>query len=192
MQPLSKNEILRGFNRGDEKARNAVYDHYHDAILVLVKRMTNNSSYAEDLVNDVFRAFFEKSRNFDELSDLRNWLFQTGKNICINYSKKQQREQEKHDGFKQLSKYTDEDFYADIAYSETRALIFKSIEALPDKLKIVFRLRFFEDLSNDVVAERLNIAEKTVYNRYSEARQKLKWDLEKIQRFTIYLLNLLL
>jgi RNA polymerase sigma-70 factor (ECF subfamily) len=192
MQLLSKTEMLRGFNRGKEKPGNSVYEHYHDALLIMTKRITRDSPDAEDLVNDTFAAFYTGNRQFDEISDLRNFLFKTGKNLCINYLERQKLGQKKYAELQKRLPYTDEDFYADISYSETRALIFKSVEALPDKLKTVFRLRYFEDLPNEVVAERLNIAEQTVSNRYSEARQKLKWDLEQIKRFTIYLLNLFL
>ena len=192
MQPLSKNQILRGFNRGEERARNSVYDLYQNALLVLTRRITGDYSNAEDLVNDTFEALYESNRQFSEISKLRDFLFQTARNICSNDLKKKERDQKKYEGFQERLSYTDEDFYADISYSETRALIFKRIEALPDKLKIVFRLRYFEDLSNDAVAEELGIAVKTAYNRYSEARQQLKWDLEQIKRFTLYLLNLLL
>jgi len=192
MQPLSNNEMLRGFNRGEEKARNAVYNHYHDALLAMIRRMTNNSSSAKDLVNDTFEVFYQESRTFDNLSDMRDFLFQTARNLCINHFKKQASDQKKHEGLEASRAYADEDFYADIHYSDTRDLLFKSIEALPDKLKTVFRLRFFEDLPNEAIAEQLNIAIKTAYNRYFDARKQLKWDLERIQRFTIYLLNLFL
>ncbi len=64
MQPLSNNEILRGFNRGEEKARNAVYDRYHDALLIMTRKMTSDSFSAEDLVNDTFEVFYEIQQNF--------------------------------------------------------------------------------------------------------------------------------
>src|SRR5450432_2105482 len=192
MQPLSNKEILRGFNRNEDKARNAVYDRYHDALLVMFRKMTSNSSSAEDLVNDTFAVLYEGNRQFNDLSQMRDFLFQTGRNICVNHLKKQERDQKKHAEWLERRAYTDEDFYADISYSETRALVFKCIEALPDKLKVVFRLRYFGDLSNDVVAEQLKIAGHTVSNRYSDARRQLKWDLEQIKRFTLYLLNLFL
>jgi RNA polymerase sigma-70 factor (ECF subfamily) len=154
--------------------------------------MTGNSSSAEDLVNDTFEVLYEGNRNFDDLSQMRDFLFQTARNICVNHLKKEESDQRKHEEWQKRRAYTDEDFYADIHYSDARALLFKSVEALPDKLKTVFRLRYFEDLSNEGVAEQLDIAEQTAYNRYHEARQQLRWDLEQIKRFTIYLLNLFL
>jgi RNA polymerase sigma factor (sigma-70 family) len=192
MQPLSDNQILRGFNRGEERARNAVYKKYKEKLLGITRRRTNNSSNAEDLINDTFEALYKSNRQFNEISDLRDFLYQTANNICINDLKKKERDQKKYAALEERLSYPDEDFYADITYSETRALIFKSIDALPEKLKTVFRLRYFGGLSNDAVAEELHIAVKTAYNRYSEARRKLKWDLEQMKRFTLYLLNLLL
>jgi len=190
MQPLTKNEILRGFNRGEERARSAVYDRYHDVLLIMTRKMTGDSSSAEDLVNDTFKVLYEGNRRFDELSELRDFLFRTGSNICINHLKKQELTQKKYAEFGERRPYTEEDFYADISYSETRALVFKCIQALPAKLRLVFEMRYFDQLSNDDVAEELNIAVKTAYNRYSDARRQLKWDLEQIKRFTLYLLNL--
>src|SRR5450432_1084749 len=170
MQPLSKIEMLRGFNQGKEKARNAVYHHYHDALLIMSRRITRDSSDAEDLVNDTFGVFFECKRSFDEIRDLRNFLFQTCRNICINYLERQKLGQKKYAELQERHSYPDEDFYADISYSETRALVYERIGTLPKKLQIVFRLRYFDDLSNDEVAAVLDIAVKTAYNRYSDAR----------------------
>ena len=116
MQPLSNNELLRGFNRGEEKARNAVYGRYHDALMVMIKKMTGDP-FPEDLVNDTFEVFFEKSRTFEDLSLMRDFLFQTARNICINHLKKQEADQKKHAAFEALSPYADGDFYADISYS---------------------------------------------------------------------------
>jgi RNA polymerase sigma factor (sigma-70 family) len=192
MQPLSKNETLRGFNRGEERARNFVYELYHDALLVVSRRITGDSSDAEDLVNDAFEVLYEPNRHFNEISDLRDFLFQTARNICFNYLKRQQLTQKKYAELQERLPYTDEEFDADICYSETEALIFKSIESLPDKLKIVFRLRYFANLSNDAVAVQLNIAVKTAYNRYYDAKRQLKWELDQVKRFTLYLLNLFL
>jgi RNA polymerase sigma factor (sigma-70 family) len=192
MQPLSKDEILRGYNRGEEKARGAVYTLYHDALLITVSRMTGDSSGAEDLVNDTFVEFYKEPRNFNEISDLRNFLFETAKNLCINTMIKRKKDEQKQEALEQRFQYSEEKFDADIAYAETRSLIFHCVERLPDKLRPVFRLRFFSDLTNEEVALKLKIAAKTVGNRYTEARQQLKWDLEKVQKFTIYLLNLLL
>ena len=128
MQPLSKNKLLGGFNRGEEKARNAVYGRYHDALMVMIKKMTGDP-FPEDLVNDTFEVFFEKSRTFEDLSLMRDFLFQTARNICINHLKKQEADQKKHAAFEALNPYTDGDFYADISYSDTRDLLIKSIEA---------------------------------------------------------------
>ncbi len=192
MQPLSNNEILRGFNRGEEKARNAVYNHYHDALLAMMRKMTSNSSSAEDLVNDTFEVFYQSNKTFDNLSDMRDLLFQIARKKSINYLKKQESDQKKHAEFEARRPYQDVDFYADINFSDLMALLFKSVNALPEKLKIVFRLRHFQDLSTEVVAEQLNISGKTVANRYSEAKQKLRWDLKRNQGFTFYLLNLFL
>lgn len=189
MQPI---EILRGFNRGDEKARNAVYDRYHDALLVSINKKMNGSSGAEDLVSDTFVAFYKSDKTFDDLSQMRNLLFKTAKNLYINYLKKQEADQRKYEEYEARHPNQDEDFYADINFSETMALLFKCIDNLPNDLKIVFRLRHFQNLSNDVVAEQLNIAGQTVANRFYKAKQKLRWEMEKIQRFTIYLLNLFL
>jgi RNA polymerase sigma factor (sigma-70 family) len=192
MQPLSNNELLRRFNRGKENARNAVYDRYHDALLIMTTKMTSDPFSGEDLVNDTFEVFYKESRTFDNLSDMRDLLFQIARKKSINYLKKQESDQKKHAEFEARHQYQDEDFYADINFSDTMALLFKSVEALPEKLKIVFRLRHFQDLSTEVVAEQLNISGKTVANRYSEAKQKLRWDLKRNQGFTIYLLNLFL
>ncbi len=192
MQPLSKEQILRGFNRGEDRARGSVHDLYHDSLLVMVRKITRDAYNAEDLVSEAFIVLLKFDRSFDQITDLRNFLFNTARNLCKKDFRKQEKSQKKHEELHEVFPYEDEDLDNVIIYSETRSLLYKSIEKLPESLKTVFRLRYFEDMSNEAVAKLLNIAAKTVYNRYYEARQKLKWDLEQAKRFTLYLLNFFL
>ena len=192
MQPLSRPQLLRGFNRGEEKARGSIFEQYHDRLLNIARRLTGNSPDAEDLVNDAFEALYGHAGPFNQLKELRDFLFNSARNICINYLKRQEIIKKKHAELEEWLPFTDDDFYRAIDYSETRALIDQCIENLPEKIQTVFKLRYFEHWSNGLVANRLKLPEKTVSNRYTEARKKLKWDLEQIRRFTIYLLNFFL
>jgi RNA polymerase sigma factor (sigma-70 family) len=192
MQPLLRSQLLRGFNRGEEKARGSIFEEYHDRLLTLARRLTSNSPDSEDLVNDAFEILYGRSQPFKELSELRDFLFHSARNVCIDHRRRQEIVKKKYAELEEWVPFTDGDFYRAIDYSETRALIDKCIENLPTNIQTVFKLRYFENWSSGMIANQLHIPEKTVSNRYTEARKKLRWDLEQIRRFTIYLLNFFL
>ena len=58
--------------------------------------------------------------------------------------------------------------------AETRALIEKSIDALPDVFRTVFVLRALEEMSGEEVAACLDIPEATVRSRFFRARSMLR------------------
>jgi RNA polymerase sigma-70 factor (ECF subfamily) len=58
--------------------------------------------------------------------------------------------------------------------AETRALLEKSIDALPDQFRTVFVLRALEEMSGEEVAACLDIPEATVRSRFFRARALLR------------------
>ncbi len=61
--------------------------------------------------------------------------------------------------------------------AESRAYLDKSIDTLPETLKVVFLLRDIEGLATQEVAEVLNISETAVKTRLSRARLRLREEL---------------
>ena len=110
-----------------------------------------------------------------KINDFEKWLYA----ICVNrfkdlYRKKLRSPQEiqfdtnEHkDAF--MASIADSDTYDETDYSE----LYKAIEQLPEKLRIVISLRYFSDMSCNEVSEVLGVSVTAVTTRLSRAVKQL-------------------
>lgn len=70
--------------------------------------------------------------------------------------------------------------------SEQARLIAKALEALPDELREVVRLRLFEDLLIDEIAGRLGIGESAVRHRFRRGAELYRSQLRELLRSTTF------
>jgi len=61
-----------------------------------------------------------------------------------------------------------------ISFNELERNLMDSIDLLPERSQLVFRLRFENDYSQKQIAEELNISEKTVEAHISKARKYIR------------------
>ncbi len=130
---------------------------------------------AEDVAQD---AFAKAYRNFRQLRDrdrFRAWLVRMTWRLAINYRRGEQRRAAREDAQAADSSAREHGNEAD---SRDRvAEIWRAIDALPDKLRVVIVLANIEGHDLRDVAALLDIPEGTVKSRLFEARRQLKEQL---------------
>ena len=143
--------------------------------------------WAEDVVQDVFLSVW-KRRFFlrQDSAALQVYLLRSVYNRCMNYLQRRRRRQscaEELGEFLEIAeRFYDPDrnpvikslFDRDLHHSLDR-----SIEALPDKCREVFRLSYLEGYSHKEIAERLGISVRTVDSHIYSALKSLRTALEK-------------
>ena len=65
----------------------------------------------------------------------------------------------------------------DIVESESRDELHSTVDSLPDKIRTVIRLHYFEGLSIAEIADRMRISEGTVKSQLHDGRKKLRKEL---------------
>ena len=75
---------------------------------------------------------------------------------------------------------------AKILYDEFLEAFDQLIESLPLQQRIIFRIRFEDDLSSKEIAERLQISPKTVRNQLGKALNKLRTSLMLFYAVMLY------
>jgi RNA polymerase sigma-70 factor (ECF subfamily) len=180
MQHLSPQQIIGGFKRKEEKAFTWIYHTYYNRVLNDILYLTNDSSDAEDLTADVFTKLLQYNGPLETINKISFFIFQTTKNICLNYTRHQNivasKATEIEDYFNKINKQEQQ---SEESNSYFENLVYNAIENLPAKTRKIFKLHYFDELTNAEIANRVKLSEKTVANLKNRAKIFLQIEIQK-------------
>jgi RNA polymerase sigma factor (sigma-70 family) len=90
MQPLTKQQIVGGFNRPEPRAVSWIFDEYQPGVFTIVRRLTGISPDTDDLVAEVFTRLMENPGRFPNLARIKYFLLLTARNTCLNHIKRRE------------------------------------------------------------------------------------------------------
>jgi RNA polymerase sigma-70 factor, ECF subfamily len=177
--------LVRDFQGGDLKAYDRIVDIYEKKIYGLSFNLTRNQMDAQDVTQEVLLTLFRKTHTFKGKSAFSSWVYR----ITLNASYMKLRSKKKEPnvsidelmpsfngaGFQQ-EKIQDwsENTESLLFTNETRDVISKAIDLLPEKEKVVFLLRDVEGLSTEKAGEILDLTVPAVKSRLHRARLFLR------------------
>lgn len=181
---LTNEQLLQLFREGSEDAFTKLYERNWKRLFVTASRILEDEMLGKDVVQDVFISFYEKARTTD-IRNVSAYLTQATR-LCCFMQLRNGKITEKH--LARLNRVTStNDTEELIGVNELNEFLKRQIELLPDKCREVFYLSRFESLSNQKIAQRLNISPKTVENQISKAIKVLRTSVEKIASLVICL-----
>jgi RNA polymerase sigma-70 factor (ECF subfamily) len=177
-------EVVAAAQAGDERAFEAIVEHYQRAVFALAYRMTYDATQAEDMVQEVFLRLWRKFASFDTARPLRPWLMRLATNTCINLLKRRR--------LPTVSVHPDDDGQArepaddaprapEVAeHRELLERLEQAIAQLPEDYRLIVTLRNVEGLSYEDIAQTLDCPLGTVKVRLFRARERLRVLLEPL------------
>ena len=184
----SDEELVKTYiTTGDGTAFDEIISRYADKVYGFALRITRNSNDAEEVFQEVFLILTKKLNTFRGESKFSSWLYRVTVNTAYMYL----RSQKKHENNLSLENYTPYDekgtlmgkiMYKDwsarpdliVFNKEAIKIIDESINDLPESYRTVFHLRDIEGLSNEEVADVLEISVPAVKSRLHRARLFLR------------------
>lgn len=168
-------QIIHQFIDGDEKAFGKLVGLHKEKVRNLVFLTLGDSEFVDDISQDVFISVYHKLAEFRFESKFTTWLYRITVNKCRDYLRKKRV----RSIFVPIK-----DSHNDIsvrAHSENidlPQLVRRSIEKLPDKLKVPLILRDIDGFSYKEIADQLDCEVGTVKSRIFRARESLRVILE--------------
>lgn len=163
-------KIISGCKKGDLKAQEALFTKYKKLVYTTSLKYCNGQQEAEDHVHDIFIILFKTIHKYKPTGSFEGWI----KRITIYKA---------IDKYKQ-NKTLDRPFVLDNAQSNIEPtedngsvsidIIFKSIQELPEKYRLVFSLYQLDDYSHKEIAHMLTISEGTSKSNLHRAKQILQ------------------
>jgi RNA polymerase sigma-70 factor (ECF subfamily) len=157
-----------------EKAFTAIIKKYQEKLYWHVRRMVIDHDDANDVLQNVFIKVWNGLENFREDSQLYTWLYRIATNECLTFLEQQ----------KKKSAVSLSDVEAGLANKITADKNFDAnrlewklqlaIQQLPEKQKIVFNLRYYDEMPYDEMSRVLETSEGALKASYHHAVKKIE------------------
>jgi RNA polymerase sigma-70 factor (ECF subfamily) len=178
---LETEDLIRRCQRGDSLALEALIRRFQNYVFRLCCLVMRNEQDAEDMTQETFlRACRALPRyQLREGISFEAWLYRIAVNCCRSRMRRRWYQVLPWpEPAPQIVAEPEEQPERKMEQNEWRAEILKAIDSLGDKHRMVVILRYYAGMSNEEIAETLDLPSGTVRSRLHTARQKLKHILE--------------
>lgn len=156
---------------GDPSAERELYDAHVDRIYRLAYRMAGDGDLAEDFTQETFIRAFERLEQFRGESSLATWLHSIAVSVALNGMRKVQRIRLRTTDLSDMPTLASE---ARDLPPDLKTRLFQAIDALSDKLRVVFIMHDIEGYTHEEIGTALGIPAGTSKARLFDARAKLR------------------
>ncbi len=147
---------------------------YQERIYWLIRKMVIDHDDADDLVQEVFIKVWQKLDQFREDAKLYTWIYRIATNETLNFLRKKRNKYflplYDLEG-ELLSKLTSS---THIDGNEVQMKLQKALLKLPDKQRLVFNMKYFEDLKYEEIAEITGKSTGSLKANYHHAVKKIQ------------------
>ncbi|MBC6989477.1 MULTISPECIES: RNA polymerase sigma factor [Hymenobacter] len=173
---MEDQEILVKF--ADPAARNVAFNQlvrkYQQKVYWHVRKMVIDHDDADDLTQDVFVKVWNHLGNFRQDASLYTWIYRIATNECLNFLSSKRRK-----FFLPLNDITTElaaKVEADpaLAGDEIEQKLQKAILRLPDKQRLVFNMRYYDEIPYEQMAEITGTSVGALKASYHHAVKKIE------------------
>jgi RNA polymerase sigma factor (sigma-70 family) len=169
-------ELLTLFRQPAEKERafTALIKKYQERLYWHVRRMVITHDDANDVLQNVFVKVWNALENFREDSQLYTWLYRIATNECLTFLEQQKRHgsvsmDEVEAGLSNKIK-ADDGFDA----NKLEWKLQLAIQHLPEKQRIVFNLRYYDEMPYEEMSRVLETSEGALKASYHHAAKKIE------------------
>ena len=169
----------RRFLNGDESAFDEIMKELFDNLVFFIDRYVHDIHAAEDIAIDAFSDLVVNKHRYNFKVTLKTYLFMLGRSRALNYIKHR-----KVINFVELTEAdntsAEQETLEEIILSDERKrIVNNALNSLPDDMRVVVHLIYFEDLSYDEAAKVMKKNRKQVDNLLYRAKKELRIILGK-------------
>ena len=180
-------DLMLGIQSGDADALSQLYDRYNGVMKALILRIIHNETEADDLLQEVFMEIWNRAKNFSaEKGKPLGWMVTLTRRRAIDALRKKQayaraEERLQAQPEQQPLAWVQNATENDIEAGDTRVLMAKVINSLPEAQQQVIELAFFQGMSQREIASHTNIPLGTVKTRLELGLKKIYDGLKELR-----------
>ncbi len=173
--PIDEKQLIEDLQnpKTAKKAFDTLMRTYGEQVYWQIRKMVESHDDANDLLQNCFLKAWGNLHNFRGDAKLSTWLYKIAINETINFlNKERQRNNVTDDGddsFLLTNIESDEYFDGDQLQVDFR----KAVDTLPEKQRLVFNMRYYDDMKYDQMSEILGTSVGALKASYHHAVKKL-------------------
>ena len=164
---LMKNEITQ------ERGMKMMMKEYQSRLYWHIRRLISDDDTAKDILQETFIKAYQNFFQFKKDSQLYTWLYRIASNEALQYLKKNvklQRIGEDVEVYLEKEMVNEGIKNAD----EIQDLLLDVIQKLPEKQKLVFSMRYYDDLPYEEISKIVDMSVSTLKTNYHYAKEKIE------------------
>lgn len=174
--PQEDIELLSQFKNADtkESAFTSILKKYQEKLYWHIRRMVIDHDDANDVLQNMFIKVWKGLENFREDSQLYTWLYRIATNECLTFLEQQKKRSLV--SFSDVENGLENKLKADTNFDANR-LEWKlqlGIQQLPEKQRIVFNLRYYDEMPYEEMSRVLETSEGALKASYHHAAKKIE------------------
>ena len=164
---LSADKRNEGFRYLVGKHKEKLYWH--------IRRMVNDHEDADDVLQNTFLKVVKNIDGFQQQSSLYTWLYRIATNECINFI--QSRKNRMHESLDVVA-FSDAGSQAYFDEEKTLNHLSNAINLLPTKQKMVFNMRYYDEMPYQDIADITETSVGALKASYHHAVKKIEEHLK--------------
>jgi RNA polymerase sigma-70 factor (ECF subfamily) len=173
VKEYAEEELIRHLREGRDEAFKVIFDRYYRPLTLFALKYTGDLEEAKEVVQDFFVRFWSRREEVTIRFSLKTYLYAGVRNACLNVLASSRAAQ------RRLRDYTVPELSHDNALelmlvAEQEDLLMQAIDRLPEKCRQIFYLSRMDKLSNQAIADQLQLSLKTVEGQITIALKRLR------------------
>lgn len=169
-------ELLHQFKQPENKERafTAIIKKYQEKLYWHIRRMVIDHDDTNDVLQNMFIKVWNGLENFREDSQLYTWLYRIATNECLTFLEQRKRRSSVSLGDVEngLSNKIKADQGFDANKLEWKLQL--AIQKLPEKQRLVFNLRYYDEMPYEEMSRILDTSEGALKASYHHAAKKVE------------------
>ena len=149
---------------------------YQQRLYQVVRRQVSSHEDADDVLQNTFIKIFRHLEGFEGRAVLYTWMYRIAINETNNHHKTRERR-------KEVALETNDLQVAEpyINSDDVSSVLEGIVQKLPQRQQMVFRMRYYDDLSYKEIAEMLQLTEGALKASFHHAVRKIEVELKAKQ-----------
>ncbi len=172
-------ELLALIKSNPEKGFSEFVENYSKRIYFHIRGMVYDHDDANDLTQNTFIKIYKNIEQFKGNSQLFSWIYRIATNEALHFLKKKAKLNNlslEELSFNQASELTSDPYFDG---DKADVLLQKALTKLPEKQRLVFQMKYFEEMKYQQISEILDTSVGALKASYHHAVKKIEDYVQK-------------
>ncbi len=162
----------------EQKAFRLLVDKYKERLYWHIRKIVISHEDTDDLLQNVFLKIWQGLEEFRNDSKLYTWMYRIATNEALNFLSEKNRKV--YGNSDEISVYLENTLESEVYFSgdKIQKELQKAILTLSERQRLVFNMKYFDDLSYEDMAAVLGVAVGTLKATYHNAVKKIEESLK--------------